>query len=159
MAPSVTHQAGKRRSKRVAATGLFPGEVVRILGLEGIDYRQLRDMLRLARETRGEAVVDAQWARYTFTDLCAIRAIVDLFGGVVRLRNGARLELQRLRAICVHLRALGFSDPLLQVKLTRTNGSIVAQANGVRFEAATGQLLLDSLYRRAREAIETKPLA
>lgn len=160
MAPNVTHSSGKkRRLKRVAAAGFFPGEVARILGLKGVDYRQLRDMLRLAREVRGDAVEGTKWARYSFTDLCALRVIVDLFGGADQVRNGARLELQRLRATCMHLRKLGFANPLLQVKLTSANGSILAQADGVRFEAATGQLLLDSVYRKAVEAAEHKQMS
>jgi hypothetical protein len=158
LAPRVSHlRPRKRRQQRSSATGFFPGEVVRILRLDGIDYRQLREMLRLARELRGERLQDSRWARYTFADLCAIRVIVELFGGPSELRRGARLQLRRLRSICLGLRKKGVADPLLQVKLTRLGRSIVAQTNGVKFEAATGQLLLDSVYREAQAASEQKP--
>lgn len=127
--------------------------------MKGLDYRQLRDMFRLVREVRGESVVQREWARCTFTDLCAIRVIVDLFGGPSAMRANGRLQLKVLRTICMRLRKMGFSNPLLQVKLTRLDSGIVAQADGIRFQAATGQVLIDSIYEHAAKASVHKPNA
>lgn len=160
LAPAVTHQRPRKRRKLKRATeGLFPGEVVRTLGLRGVDYRQLRDMLRLARESRGEAFKERRWATYSFRDLCAIRIIVELFGGPSAIAAGAHLRLRALREVCVRLRTFGFTDPLLQVKLTRVGSEIVAQSEGVRFEAATGQILIDDLFDQIGPTLQNKSSA
>jgi hypothetical protein len=114
-------------------------------------------MVRLVRDVRGESMAARGWTRCTFLDLCAIRVIIDLFGGPSSLRAGGRLQLGALRTTCMRLRDMGFSNPLLQVKLVRTGAKIVAQANGIQFEPATGQLLLDALYDHAAEAAGGKP--
>lgn len=158
MAPAVTHERPrKRRKPKRASAGFFAGEVVQILDLKGLDYRQLREMLRLARESRGEACVDRRWATYSFRDLVAIRAIVDLFGGARAIAAGAQLRLRALRAVCLRLRRFGFSDPLLEVKLTRAGSKIVAQSEGIRFEPASGQLLIDDMYERIEATLREKP--
>jgi hypothetical protein len=128
------------------AAYFYAAEVVRILGLQGIDYTQLRRILRLAR--RPDAAPDRKWARFTFEDLVAIRVAVSLAGGSAALSAGRRLQLAELERACARLRALGVTNPLLEVPLRREGRTIVAQVDGVTFRPATGQLSLTDTSTR-----------
>lgn len=131
------------------ASYFYAAEVVRVLGLQGIDYAQLRRILCLAR--RPDAQPDRAWARYTFEDLVAIRVAMRLAGGTAALSAGRRLQLAELERACARLRALGIANPLLEVPLRREGRAIVADIDGVTFRPATGQLSLSDTHTRIND--------
>ena len=87
--PDGTSKPPSDRSE--GAAYFYPAEVVRILGLQGIDYAQLRRLLRLFRTTDSQPT--RRWGRYSFEDLVAIRIAVRLAGGTDALARGHRLQL------------------------------------------------------------------
>jgi hypothetical protein len=131
------------------ASYFYAAEVVRVLDLQGIDYSQLRRILRLARPP--DAQPGRRWARFTFEDLVAIRLAVRLAGGTAALSTGRRLQLAELERACARLRALGIANPLLEVPLHRAGRSIVAEIDGVTFRPATGQLSLTDTRARVND--------
>ena len=141
MARRTPDGTSKPPSDRSAGAAYFyPAEVVRILGLQGIDYAQLRRLLRLVRPpdsqpTRG-------WGRYSFEDLVAIRVAVRLAGGADALARGHRLQLAEVERTCARLRELGVAQPLVEVPLRREGRAVLADFRGVTFRPATGQLAL-----------------
>lgn len=110
MARRTPDTTGKPPTRRAAdGTYFYASEVVRILGLQGIDYAQLRRLLRLARTSNAQP--DRRWARFTFEDLVAIRSAVQLAGGTEALAEGRRLQLAELERACERLRELGIERP------------------------------------------------
>jgi hypothetical protein len=134
----------------------YPGEVVRVLKLRGIDYAQLRALLALVRPD-GERPTRA-WARFNLRDMACIRIAIDLAGGVAALQQGRRLRLSPLRKALRALSRAGYDLPLLDVTLSRDGERIIAVAAGVRFEAETGQLLLDLVQKKAQTYLEANLL-
>lgn len=128
------------------ASYFYAAEVVRVLDLQGIDYAQLRRILRLVRPP--DAQPDRRWARFTFEDLVAVRVAVRLAGGTAALPAGHRLQLAELERACARLRALGIRSPLLEVPLRREGRTIVAEIDGITFRPATGQLSLPDTRTR-----------
>lgn len=128
------------------ATYFYAAEVVRILGLDGIDYAQLRRLLRLVRPA--DAQPSRRWARFYFDDLVGLRVALQLAGGTEALTSGRRLQLAELERTCARLRQLGIARPLLDVRLRREGRAIVAEIDGVTFRAATGQLALTDISHR-----------
>jgi hypothetical protein len=66
--------------RRVASAGVFyAGEAARILGLEQLDYRQLRALFAVAvpANRREGPNGGTRWSRYTFRDLVAMRAAFE----------------------------------------------------------------------------------
>lgn len=120
----------------------FPGEVARLLRLDGIDYAQLRQLYVLARVLRGEPTPGRQWARFSLADLAATEVLVSLGGGRHALTRGRRLVLGEIEATCAALTAMGFDNPLLQVPMTRDGRRILARVGAYILEPATGQLVL-----------------
>ena len=106
------------------ATYFYAAEVVRILGLDGIDYAQLRRLLRLVRTP--DAQPSRRWARFSFEDLVGLRVALHLAGGAEALAQGRRLQLAELERTCARLRQLGVSRPLIDVRLRREGRAIVA---------------------------------
>lgn len=159
MARKVAQHSPRRPKHRIdSARGYFyPGEVVRILDLHGLDYRQLRRIFRLVRES-GEGTPPARrWARFSFRDLVKVQLVVELAGGREalgeRAGNGSegRLRLKRVEAACQRLRSeFGVRDPLTDVLLRRRGSTIVARMDQVSFEPNNGQLLLDQLEEAVR---------
>lgn len=135
--------------RRDGATYFYAAEVVRILGLDGIDYAQLRRLLRLARSA--DAQPSRRWARYSFEDLVALRVAVRLAGGTAALSQGRRLQIAELELTCARLQELGIERPLLEVRLRREGRAILAEIDGVTFRPATGQLALTDTSLRVRE--------
>lgn len=82
----------------------YPGEAARILGLDGIDYHQLRKLLLIASGIALTPGQSRKWARFTFRDLVTVRTSVMLAGGVGALRRGRHLRLKRVREACDALR-------------------------------------------------------
>jgi hypothetical protein len=85
MAPIIRSQRRDGRRRKIVSAGpdFYPGEVVRILGLEDIDYRQLCDVWKLVSPTGTR--LSKKWARYTFSDLVLLRNAVELAGGTETL--------------------------------------------------------------------------
>jgi len=81
--------------------------------------------------------------------MACIRAAIDLAGGVGALQEGRRLRLGPLRKALKALHRAGYDLPLLDVSLSKDGERIVAVAAGIRFEAETGQLLLDLVQKKA----------
>ena len=136
--PDGTSKPPSDRSE--GAAYFYPAEVVRILGLQGIDYAQLRRLLRLVRPTDGQPT--RRWGRYSFEDLVAIRVAVRLAGGADALARGHRLQLAEVERTCARLRELGVAQPLVEVPLRREGRAVLADFHGVTFRPATGQLAL-----------------
>lgn len=128
------------------ATYFYAAEVVRILGLDGIDYAQLRRLLRLVRPA--DAQPSRRWARFSFDDLVGLRVALRLAGGMEALAEGRRLQLAELERTCARLRQLGIARPLLDVPLRREGRAIVAEVDGVTFRPTTGQLALTDISSR-----------
>jgi len=126
----------------------FPGEVARLLGLNGIDYAQLREMHKVGRLSRGLPAPGRGWARFSLADLATLEVLLTLGGGRGALLAGRRLVLGDVTATCDSLRGLGFDNPLLQVPLAREGRRILARVDGFVFEPATGQLVLASAWQR-----------
>src|SRR6266478_5380799 len=158
MAPKIHSHNSRKPLHRVssARTGYFyPGEAARILGLDGVDYHQLRKLLLLAAGASPDKKESRRWARFSYKDLVMVKAAVNLAGGIDTLRKGRHLRLKRVRDACASLRhAFGVQDPLSSVKLVLDGQTIVAQMDGVAFEPVSGQLILDVRQRIDHEIID-----
>jgi hypothetical protein len=137
----------------------YPGEVVRILGLEGLDYHQLRRLFRLlAGSGEPGAGTNNKWARFTFRDLVGLKAAIYLGGGVEALQPGRRLRLKEVERICKRLREeFGVLDPLVEVAFRRDGRAIVAQVQGVSFEPLSGQLVIAEAEKAVARYLESRP--
>lgn len=134
----------------------FPGEVARLLGLDGVDYSQLRRLFILARTLRGETPPNRGWSRFTLADLAATEVLVALGGGREVLASGRRLILGRVELTCLALREMGFDNPLLQVPLARDGRRILARVDGYVFEPVSGQLTIEETGRKVSEFLEQR---
>lgn len=125
-------------------SSFYPGEVARILGLEGVDYHQLRRLFRLVRKQAGsESPETRKWSRFTFKDLVAIKVAVALAGGAEALSKGRHLRLRDVEHTCERLReAFGLENPLTEVILRRRGKITVAHVQGLWFEPTNGQMVL-----------------
>ncbi|MGH2719532.1 MAG: hypothetical protein ACRDJU_13280 [Actinomycetota bacterium] len=150
MAPRTPDCTTKPPSARAdGAAYFYPTEVVRILGLRGIDYAQLRRLLRLVRPAGSQP--SRGWARYSFEDLVAVRVAVGLAGGREALAQGRRLQIAEVERACARLHELGIARPLLEVPLRREGRAVLAECQGMTFRPATGQLALTEVSDRIHE--------
>lgn len=149
MAPRAEKRLPRAPKLRHAGDGqFFPNEVVRILHLQRIDYRQLRELLVLVRSSDGRTLEQGKWARYSFRDLVALRVAIDLVGGRAALGRGRIAGLKALRSACKVLREqYGMSSPLTQATLRRDGKQIIADVGGVMFVPQSGQVLFAGLER------------
>src|SRR5260370_18922034 len=130
---------GPRRQVVYASTDFYPGEVVRILKLREIDYRQLRELWSLITQTRGKR----KWGRYTFRDLIALRNAIELAGGDEALKLGRRLRIKHLARVLEFLRAqFGLNHPLMDMRLERVGSSILAHISRAKFDPMESQFVL-----------------
>lgn len=147
MAPRIhdhTKRAPRTRLLSRVKGYFFPGEAARILGLEGIDYHQLRRILRIASGPDSLQASSRKWTRFTFKDLLLVRRALDLAGGIDALKPHRHLKLKRLQEACTALRdRFDIADPLTSANLRLDGRAIVAQLDGVTFEPATGQTILE----------------
>jgi hypothetical protein len=159
MAPRVpNHRASLRRPLKISRGYFYPGEVVRILQLENMDYRQLRRLFRIVREQAGQTTAaEGKWARFTFRDLVALKAALDLAGGEQALAPGRRLRLQDIEHICQRLNEIGFSSPLTEIAFRRNGRTVIAQVEGVSFEPTSGQMLLGEVETAVARYLEENP--
>src|SRR3569623_2209828 len=158
MAPKVHHHRQREPSRRVSPDRggyFYPGEAARILGLNGIDYHQLRRLLLVVSRDQPSTKQSRKWARFTFKDLVMVRTAIDLAGGIGGLRRDRHLRLKRVQEAVVALRRrLRVDDPIATVRLVLRDGQILAQLDGVTFESVSGQQLLD-----IRKGIDREVLA
>jgi len=156
MAPRIHDHAKREPRTRLSKDRrgyFFPGEVARILQLDGIDYRQLRDLLLIASGRKLTRQESRKWSRFTFRDLVTVRTAIQLAGGADALQKGSHLRLKRVKVACEALRkTFKIDDPMAVVKLDLQGKTVVAQFDGVAFEAVNGQLLLN-LHRRVDHEI------
>ena len=130
----------------------FPGEAARILGLDGIDYHQLRRILRITSGPDSLRAPSRKWTRFTFKDLLLVRRALDLAGGIDALKPRRHLRLKRVQEACTALRdRFDIADPLTSANLRLDGRAIVAQLDGVTFEPATGQTILEIQHGIRRE--------
>ena len=142
MPPALSTKQPRRPRNRAAAEGSFyyPGEAVRLAGIKGLNYRQLR---RLFDIVKGKRATSQAWARFTFRDVVALKVAYTLAKGKKTNHRRPRLHLQEVEVACETLRRrYAIRDPLTQVKLAWDRGRIVAKFEGVHFEPSSGQLLL-----------------
>jgi hypothetical protein len=135
--------AARIRSE-VPSAVFFPGEVARLLGLEGVDYAQLRQLFVLTHTLRGEPEPGRGWSRFTLADLAATEVLVDLGGGREALARGRRLVFGDVERACDALRAMGFDNPLLQVPMARHGRRILARVGSHVIEPTSGQMALET---------------
>lgn len=158
MAPQV--RASQALPKRPLTLGLFyPSEVVRILGLEGMDYRQLRQLFQIVRKQAGqEAPLEGKWARFAFRDLVAVKAALYLAGGEEALAPGRRLRLQDVEKICAKLKdELGLSNPLTEIAFKRRGRTVIARVQGLLFEPGSGQMLIAEVEQAVERYLDESP--
>lgn len=174
MAPPTRGRKLKTPLERVTTPAdgyFFPNEVVRMLALERLDYRQLRRLFKLVATSRGD-VAPRKWARFTFQDLASLRAAIAALGGLDVIASTKRLPLKRLERACARLREdYGLTNPLTQARLVWTGRDVAVQLLGARFEPDSGQLLLHlsdnlnehldyaSASRAERKALGTRVVA
>ncbi|HVW26406.1 MAG TPA: hypothetical protein VHC69_13650 [Polyangiaceae bacterium] len=142
MPPAISKKRARApRERRLREGGcFFPGEAVRSAGIKGLNYRQLR---RLFRIVAGGEPEPGCWARFSFRDLVALRVAYRLAAGKQTQHQHRRLHFAEVEEACTVLRdKYGIKDPLSEVRLDWEDGVIVAQLDGVHFQADTGQLLL-----------------
>jgi hypothetical protein len=152
MAPKV--HAGSIAHRR-GHEAFYPSEVIRILGLEGLDYAQLRRLLRLIRSPKDQPS-SRRWARYSFADLVSLRIAIELAGGREALARGRRLRLRELEQACDRLRQDGFDQPVSQVLLQRRGTRVVAEVKDVVFHVATGQVIIAEVDRAVQDYVATQ---
>jgi hypothetical protein len=160
MAPRVRNPQGAAKKPAKSPRGeFFPGEVVRILNLQKLDYRQLRHLFRIVRAQAGEPISrDGKWARFTFRDLVALKAAFHLAGGEEALAPGRKLRLHDVERICKRLQEdLGLSNPLTEVAFRRVGRTVIAQVQGVSFEPTSGQMVLTDVVAAVERYIEEHP--
>jgi hypothetical protein len=155
----MAHRAERRelktpRSRTAEAGSFFPNEVVRILRLERVDYRQLRRLFRLVRQVAGGSATAGRWSRFSFQDLAAVRVALQLAGGPQALRRGRRLQLKGIEEACRALRDdYRLASPLTQARLHREGRTIVADLGGLHFLPQSGQLVFGSLEADCRRHV------
>jgi hypothetical protein len=153
MAPRTLGRRLTTPAKRIRGSAegyFFPNEVVRMLSLQRLDYRQLRRLFRLVAISRGE-VMPRKWARFTFQDLASLRAAIHALGGAEAVATAKRLPLKRLEQACTRLREdYGLTNPLTQARLAWDGHGVVVQLHGARFEPDSRQLLLRLSDRLAK---------
>jgi hypothetical protein len=127
----------------------YAGEAARILGLEQIDYQQIRKLFMFVREQAGEPLGTEhkrRWSRFTVTDLACMEALVDLCGGKAALEEGRRLRIEPIRRACRSLRREeGVVNPLLQVPMVRIGDQVFAVVDGTVIHPRSGQLVLEGM--------------
>lgn len=138
----------ERLGPDVAEAAFFPGEVARLLGLEGVEYDQLRRLFVLSRVLRGEPRPGREWSRFTLADLAATEVLLGLGGGRERLVLGRHLILGDVELACKALLALGVENPLLQVPMARDGRRILARVGEYVIEPVSGQLALEDAGQR-----------
>jgi hypothetical protein len=151
MPPTVLRKRSRPPKDRGLAEGgcFYAGEAVRVAGIVGLNYRQLRRLFKLIK---GEAPVAEKWVRFTFRDILALRVAYRLASGKRTKYPHKRLHFAEVEQACLELkRFFGISDPLTEVQLGWEGARIVARYRGVHFETASQQLLLvaDSVTKRA----------
>lgn len=159
MAPRVrVPQAFPKKPLDLSRGYFYAGEVARILKLEGMDYKQLRDLFEVVREQMGSPMTrDGKWSRFTFRDLVALKAALGLAGGKEALAPGRRLRVQDVRRICAQLRDLGLNNPLTEVAFRRRGRAVIAQVQGLLFEPASGQMLLTEVEEAVEQYLSENP--
>lgn len=115
-----------------------------MLGIDDVDYHQLRRLFRLVREQGGGAPNDG-WSRYTLTDIAALNIAIELCGGKHALQPGRHLQIEPLRKACRALRQQGIANPLLEVRLERQGRKVFADVGGTLFDPQTGQTALANM--------------
>lgn len=152
MAPRIRTGQDAPKPAEVVRASFYPGEVAWILGLEGVDYHQLRRLFRLVRKQSSSPGPEArQWSRFTFRDLVALKVALSLAGGKEALSKGRHLRLKDVERVCHRLREdFGLENPLTEVVLRRRGRSAVARIQGLWFEPASGQMVLTEV----EEAVE-----
>lgn len=139
----LTRRSGAPRDQVVADEGLFsPSECARVLGVESLNYRQFDELLALVRPVDPDRR-RGQPARLTFRELVALRTAFELSGGADALRDGRNLRYAPVVKACRRLREVyGISEPLVEIHMEREGRRIIAVVDGVRFDANSGQVVL-----------------
>lgn len=150
MAGRVRQPGSKAPKVRVLAAdefaGFFPNEVVAILALPELNYRQLRFFYRLIRDPTGKSPPGRSWARFTLSDMAALLNALSACGAEEVLRHETRrLTMVGLAEAVRALHVQGYRRPLLQVGLERLGRRVLADINGLLVDPVTGQQALRSI--------------
>lgn len=134
-----------RSARSVAGPGLSTKDVVALLGLEGIDYGQIRELYKFIRSQAGTPLEkgDRRWARFSPVDIACMDALIPLCGGVEALAEKRRLRVVPVRRACIWLRAVGFTNPLLEVPMKREGDRVYVWVDGLVVESVSNQMVLN----------------
>lgn len=120
----------------------------RLLNIEDCcSSRRLRRLAEMLRDVAPPSPAPNGWTRLSPHELARIAVAIDLSGGLAALRDGRLRRLTTLLAACAALRAhpYGYSDPLLDVKMFRIGGQVLAEVEGVLLDPVGGQAVLQIL--------------
>jgi hypothetical protein len=131
---------------------VYANEVASILGLERVEYRQIRCLLALVRGVK-ETELGARWARFSLADIAGLQIAIPLVGGPDGFRVGGRLRMAPLKRACEALRSIGIANPLIDVPLHLHDGRVVAQIEGIVVDPRSGQALLASMYDLMKDRV------
>jgi hypothetical protein len=151
MPPTVRATSRTPRDPKVSEGGCFyAADAVRLAGITGLNYRQLRQLFRLVK---GEDAEPGRWLQFNIRDIVALKIAYSLARGKKTKHKHVRLHVAQVEAAIANLRRhYRIADPLTQVRLKWDGATIVAALEGVHFEAMTGQLLLHSYGVNSRAA-------
>lgn len=156
-------RAPRRRRVRRDPGAFFPSEVVRILGLGGIDYRQLRRLFEVVSKAREAKPARGRWARFSFDEVWRLRAAIELLGGpdsiLPRRSDGKRprLKLRKLEDACERLATdLRLVDESGRLRLARVGSDFVADLGDAWIEPKSRQLLFDEVVQSTRGYLRTR---
>lgn len=130
----------------------YASEVVPLLGVERIDYHQLRVLLRIVRRADDQPE-DSRWLRFSLADVASLRIAIDLVGGTDAFSPGRRIRLSPLRDAVKALHDLGIQHPLIEVPLAIHGGRVIAQIQGQLVDPTSGQSVLGTVFDLMRDAL------
>jgi hypothetical protein len=142
MPPRVRKKSARSPVDRRVAEGgcFFAGEAVRLAGISGLNYRQLRQLFGIVK---GAEAAPGRWLRFSFKEVVALKVAYKLAAGKRTKHAGRRLHFAEVQRAIENVKSrYGVDDPLSQVQLDWDGDDIVVRLEGVHFEAASGQLLL-----------------
>lgn len=131
----------------------YAAEAVAVLGVEGIEYRQLRELLTVIRGS-DQSTGARRWARYSLADIAALEIAIELVGGRAVFEPKRRMRIAALRRALKALRDAGFMNPLIEVPLERQGTRIVARLRGVLIDPTNGQAQLVEVERRMEQRVK-----
>ena len=153
------HHAPVAGSIGTESAFFFPGEAAQLLGLEELDYRQIRSLFVFIQAQRGIETPPGKWARFSLIDLVCLARLMPLLGGDAKLAHGERLYLRPVRQTVEWLRGHGIADPLLEVPMVRVGSRVLIEIDEIAFDPVTGQGALVLMERTLKTSTTADAIA